>query len=385
MLQAEPTPLTIDTEFPGGNVIVEGIEGDIVRLAPDNRDSTVPWFYWNFAVRGAAGRTLQFVLSPRVMGVHGPGVSTDGGKSWKWLGADAVKEGAFSYTFPAGANDVRFSVGMPYVTADFQRFMEKYKGNPNVQIGVLTKTPKDREVPLLKIGAPKRKAPYAVAVTGRHHASEMMGSYVIEGIIQGALADDAQGKWLRDNVDFFIVPFADYDGVEDGDQGKNRAPHDHNRDYADTPIYREVAAIKEQVPVWSAGRPLIFIDVHDPALKGDIHEVIQFLAPQEGVQAERLNRLAELVELNNQGPIIFRRNMIMKFGVAYNGNVAVPPPISSGWARTLPNTLFGVSLEMPYANTGGCEVNSTSAREFGHDIAWGLKAYLKEVAEPKSN
>lgn len=376
--------LAIDTEFPGGNVIVESIEGDTVKLAPDNRDSR-PWFYWYFSVKGAEGRTLTFVFKPGHVGVFGPGISTDGGATWKWMGADAVKEGTFSHAFGPEEKDVRFSVGMPYVAAHFEKFVSSYKNNPFIRLETLTKSRKDRDVPLLLLGKPDRKAPYAVALTARHHCCEMMASYVLEGIIQGVMTDDARGKWLRENVDFFIVPFADMDGVEEGDQGKNRAPHDHNRDYAgDPPLYPEVAAIKERLPAWLDNRPFVFFDMHDPALKGDIHEVIQFLASSVPEQGSQLERFAALLARDQQGRILFRKGMIMKFGTSYNKLDASPPQHAGGWARTLPGCLFTSTLEMPYANAGNYEVNPDSAREFGHDIAWALQAFLQEVSAQKT-
>jgi len=45
----------IDAGFPGGNIIVDGIEGDTVFLRPDLRDTQGDWFYWAFRVRGSAG------------------------------------------------------------------------------------------------------------------------------------------------------------------------------------------------------------------------------------------------------------------------------------------------------------------------------------------
>jgi hypothetical protein len=61
------------------------------------------------------------------------------------------------------------------------------------------------------------------------------------------------GRWLRDRVEFLIVPFVDKDGVEEGDQGKNRHPHDHNRDYATPCLYPEVQALRERAAGWSGG------------------------------------------------------------------------------------------------------------------------------------
>ncbi len=372
---AQPGGVKIDCAFPGGNIIVDQIEGDTVRLRQDNRDSK-PWFYWYFRATGAAGRTVEFVFEPGVVGVHGPAVSLDKGVTWKWLGADSVKEGRFSYAFPAGADDVRFSDGMPYLQSNLDSFLSRYQGNPVLRVGSLTKTPKGRNVVMIEAGA--KKARYAVAITCRHHCSEMMASYTVEGILEGVLADDATGRWLRENVEFLFVPFMDTDGAEDGDQGKERTPHDHNRDYAaEPPLYKEVAALKERLPAWAEGRPLVFIDLHDPALKGDIHETIAFLAPQEPDQAERMNRLGDLFGRDMQGTL---RVWFMPFGMAYNNHVETPSPLSCGWARSLPNILLGFTGEVAYANANGYEVNAHSARELGRDVAVALKDFLQETS-----
>ena len=51
--------LTVDADLPAGNIIVDGVDGDKVKVRQDLRDSNM-WFYWAFRVRGAAGRTLKF-------------------------------------------------------------------------------------------------------------------------------------------------------------------------------------------------------------------------------------------------------------------------------------------------------------------------------------
>ena len=76
----------IDCDFPGGNIIVEGIDGDDVRLRQDLRDTDGFWFWWSMRVRGAAGRTLRFNFTDgKVVGVRGPAASPDGGRTWRWL------------------------------------------------------------------------------------------------------------------------------------------------------------------------------------------------------------------------------------------------------------------------------------------------------------
>ena len=78
---------TVDAELPAGNIAVDGIEGDVVKLRQDLRDSGM-WFYWAFRVRGAAGRTVTFDFTEKTwggpVGVRGPVVSTDGGKTFSY-------------------------------------------------------------------------------------------------------------------------------------------------------------------------------------------------------------------------------------------------------------------------------------------------------------
>ena len=89
-------------------------------------------------------------------------------------------------------------------------------------------------VPYVTLGAGERR----ILLTARHHACESTGDYVMEGFLREFAVDPLAG------FSVIAVPFVDYDGVIHGDQGKNRAPHDHNRDYTDAPIYPEVRAIK---------------------------------------------------------------------------------------------------------------------------------------------
>ncbi len=378
----EKTAIRIDAAFPGGNILVNKVEDDTVTLGPEQRDSLLPWFYWYYRVRGASGRKLAFELGKDNMGVRGPAVSIDKGQTWNWLGAEAVTEGTFNFTFPAGAEEVRFSVGMPYLRADLDQCLARHKDDPFLQVETLTRTRKGREVPVVRVRDLSKKARYTVAITSRHHCCEMMASYVVEGLLEGALANDPAGRWLRANAEFLFVPMMDTDGVEDGDQGKNRAPLDHNRDYAvASPRYPEVAALKDLLPAWTEGRPLVFLDLHDPALRTDIHETVHFLEPEERDMAARMDKLCTYLERDQQGPIIYRKAHNLRFGSGYNTHMARPSPLSAGWARSLPNTLLGCTVEIAYANAAGCEVNTHSGRELGRDMALALSNFLRDSPE----
>lgn len=64
---ALPQGFTVDADLPAGNIIVDGIVGDAVKVRKDLRDSNM-WFYWAFRVRGAAGRTVKFDFTEKTWG-----------------------------------------------------------------------------------------------------------------------------------------------------------------------------------------------------------------------------------------------------------------------------------------------------------------------------
>ena len=51
-----------------------------------------------------------------------------------------------------------------------------------------------------------------------------------------------------------------------GDQGKNRRPYDHNRDYLKG-RYTSVRALKELLVKESEGKQIVFIDMHSPHVR----------------------------------------------------------------------------------------------------------------------
>lgn len=381
---ADMTDFRIDCGFPGGNIIVERIEGDTIALRQDRRDTEGYWFYWCFRVRGADGRTLTFNFTDgKPVGVRGPAVSLDEGVTWTWLGKDKATQTSFAYAVPADAREVRFSFGMTYTEANWARFIARVGKHPALTPGVLCKSRKGRPVEMARVGRLDGAAQARVAVAARHHCCEMMASYAVEGLIEGVLADDETGRWLSGNVEFLIVPFADKDGVEDGDQGKNRRPRDHGRDYDENPIYPEAKALRALLPGWGGGRCMVALDLHCPGPRGQWAEhIYQVGKKHPGVWAEQ-QRFGRMLQAARQGPLAYEAGKDLPFGEAWN----TPDNFTKGegfstWAATVPGVRLSTGFELPYANASGAEVNAASARAFGRDLARALNVYLLELLTP---
>jgi len=368
--------IRVDADFPGGNIVVDSIAGDTVTLHQDLRDTAGNWFYWCFRVRGAVGRMLRFCFSQsNPIGTRGPALSLDGGKSWSWLGTNAVTGKTFTCTFPSGAREARLCFGIPCLESNLKEFLRRHRRDRHLKVETLCKTPKGRRVELLRLGRLDGKAEQCVLLTCRHHACEMIASYSLEGILEAVLDSD-EGRPLREQVEFFVVPFMDKDGVEEGDQGKNRKPHDHNRDYEGESLYASVRAVRELVTGRLGSRNIaLALDMHCPHIRGPHNEVIYFVGGPESENWARVGQFAGVLEAVQRGPLRYRTTDNLPYGQAWN-TLEGPPRSFGRWAAVQPNVRIGTTVEIPYANVRETTVTAENARAFGHDLARALTQYL---------
>src|SRR5687768_8210303 len=79
--------VTINSAFPGGNALVEKTADNTFRITPDLRGGKA-WFYWYFEAQVTKPERATFVLAQSHVGVRGPAISRDNGKTWQWLGIE---------------------------------------------------------------------------------------------------------------------------------------------------------------------------------------------------------------------------------------------------------------------------------------------------------
>ena len=373
----------IDAVFPGGNIIVDRIEGDTVFLRPDLRDTSTWWFYWHFRVRGAAGRTLTFQFEGKnPIGTQGPAVSTDGGNTWSWLNPKAVKDASFDYAFDEQRREVRFCFSIPYLETNLHEFLRRHTNNPHLAAYQLCHTRKGRIAERLHVGKIEGDPKYRILLTARHHACEMIASYCLEGLLEAVLSDTELGQWFRDNVEILAIPFVDKDGVEAGDQGKNRKPHDHNRDYANKSIYPSVQAIRRLVPQWSRGQLDVVLDLHCPYISGKNNEVIYLVGSSDPAIWKQQQKFAAVLESVKTGPLPYSAQSSLPFGMDWNTAKNYGEHKScSRWGAEQAGIRLATTIEIPYANVDATVMTVDNARAFGRDLALALRHYLEGTNE----
>lgn len=369
--------IRIDSGIPAGNIIFERVSGDTVYVHQDLRDTRGDWFYWAFRVRGAQGKTLTFKFTKSVaVGVRGPVVSLDKGRSFSYPAEEGSTRYSFTYTFPKAAKEVWFYECHPYMPQRWEHFVRSHRKDCIVS-GVLCQSRSGRDVPMCRFGRTDGQARYKVVLSARHHCSETIANYVIEGVAESFMAKDALGEWLRSNMELIVVPFVDMDGAVMGDQGKNREPHDHNRDYTEF-LYPETAALAS---LMTQEMPQMFIDVHCPWLYNGTNEYIYTPWKDESTMRhpDAEHRFSQLLEQYQEGGLRYKASDDLPFGVDWNTGANYSQGRSSiVWAgENVPSLIICRSLEVPFANANGAVVTPESAISFGHGLAATFRAMVE--------
>lgn len=350
--------MTIHDDFTGGNIRVVEIDGRDVYLENEIRDTSEDWFYWAFCVENApVGRVNFHFNQKKRVGYWGAAVSRDL-SDWKWL--DNCDGEGFSYTFSEGESKVYFAHHILYHPDRFYKFC----GDNGYTLKELCKTKKGRSLPCLEFG----DGDISMILTARHHACESTGSYVLEGVLERFAQNPPN------NVKIFCVPFVDLDGVLDGDQGKSRIPHDHNRDYIDSPLYSSVEEIMKHVDKNGCNYGF---DFHAPGHKGGRHDMIYIVRNSEE-KLSRFEKFGELLEKN-----------LTEDSMRYSRENDYPP--NTGW--NVPSRNFGYTmnyrpecelaftLESAYFGTAENKVSEARLKKLGFCFAEAILAYIKTKYE----
>ncbi len=351
--------IKINSNFPGGNIIVMRNQGGEVLLRPDVWDSAYNWFRWYFEAETDRDEVVKFRFYPRsyadpklkFISPGGVSLSRDKGASWEFIEADQSLD-FFTYPMKKG-EALRFCVSQEYLQSDLERFLSRY---PQIKRSVLCHSRAGREVELLTLGedAPGK---IPLLITARHHASEMQANHLLDGMFTEMPAIPE----FLDKYTVYVVPFVDKDGVEQGEQGKQRIPHDHNRDYSDKPIYPEVAAIMK---LGADKRIQVSLDLHCPSLADD-----------------RIFFLTSLVPHIDAAATVFSQNMETKFPQWLN--FTVEKSLRSGgfipenslftrhfarldWAR------MALTMEISYFRANGVTLTVERLHECGAALVHGL-------------
>jgi hypothetical protein len=165
----------------------------------------------------------------------------------------------------------------------------------------------------------------------------------------------------------------DIDGVEDGDQGKNRTPHDHFEDYGEASLYNSVSALKR----YALGlNPAMFIDLHCPSKWNDEHDRV-FMVNYARAQSSKFAAFGDILKKVTAARRVRRISYTGEFDLQPGQKWVVSNPQSVPCAyfynRYAPRSPLCLSVEISYF---GINVKHTASRlnRFGADFADAISA-----------
>ena len=343
--------IIIDKDFEGGNIVVKSIDGFDVYVEQEIRDTTEWWFYFSFRAKALKEGTYYFHFCNReVISKFGPAISLDG-DNYFFDESTFVDHATFKMFIKEGQT-VYFAFSYPYQTKDFSRFFLR---NPYLQsIEMKEKTNRGRSQFVYTFGNPNGAY---FSLSARHHSCETCASYVLEGFIEQIHQTKLVDKYL-----FSVIPFVDLDGVIDGDQGKSRAPHDHNRDYLDKPIYSSIRYITNTYH----NNLAYFLDFHCPGKWGGIHDYLSIIEGDETL-SERQKQYSKILEKYQTKGIPYSQEHNIEYLAYWN------LPSANGRSFFVKEKVkLGFTLEVPYFGEREKPYSIEELRELGRNMALAI-------------
>lgn len=265
-------------EADANNVVNVYLVYDQERASPNRANG-----HWFFQVQAKPGAELIFVLhnfdnvwngqkgSP--IDKRTVGFVSEDGRSWEAFPAEKTDDNFLRLKVRVDKGSLYLARLPPYRLSDLEALKRRIRDDRRVEIVTIGKTVEGRELEIIRVGNPE--AAHRVLLRARAHPWEPGGNWVVEGLIQRLLRDDADAKRYVDTYCVYIMPMANKDGVARGRTRFNQLGSDLNRKW-DKPADPAVNPENYALETWLAAmiakgrRPDLMIDLHNDE-SGGLH------------------------------------------------------------------------------------------------------------------
>ncbi len=168
------------------------------------------------------------------------------------------------------------------------------------------------------------------------------------------------------------VPMVDFDGVTEGDQGKARAPYDHNRDYRSDLLAR-YSATREIRKIAASGKLRFAFDFHSPWHLGGENDTL-FIPINSFSSVDSIATFSALFEAENRADALphYAKDDVLP-DVRWN-KFGTP---SFGFYMGTLGAELSFTLETPYFKVGNTVFSPEKAYESGKNFVAALKNYIQ--------
>jgi hypothetical protein len=267
--------LTITTDFLGGNgkilghrAIADGWE--IEFLAESKKLEPMPlWFHLTAECHGA--KRLRFILknAQQCLGkmedwVHNAPVYRADASEWHRCSEVQLEsaQGHVSvavFEIPVEGLSVELAFCYPYQQENVDALLGENSPWTPRTIGYSL-----NGRPMIRYTTEETPSKPGIYMIARQHSGETSGGWVLDGLMRRV--SELKGAHLREKLQWWAVPIADPDGVEEGCYGKDHYPHDLNRSWSSPSPRVEVKALQMDLMHWRQQvTPFAIIDFHSPS------------------------------------------------------------------------------------------------------------------------
>ena len=176
-------------------------------------------------------------------------VSTDG-KEWKPIPLDRLPGDRVWLTVTMPGPELYVARAEPYRLSDLEKWLASIRPNPLVEITPIGTTAEGRRLEIVRVGRPE--APYRVFLRARAHAWEPGGNWVIEGLVNRLLKNDADANHDLATYCVYVMPMANKDAVARGRTRFNLRGKDLNREW-DRPADPVLSPENHALETWLEG------------------------------------------------------------------------------------------------------------------------------------
>ena len=231
------------------------------KYDPDNPIDTslepsANWYY--FRMTGVKGKQIYLTLKDN--GVARTSYSYDG-KEWGHLPLAESERHRLNKRFTR--DTVFIALYVPYTYTYLQERLAHWTARPDVTLDTIGFSHEGRPLQLLHITDPSVPAAQKarIWIHGRIHPSESPASYLVDGLVESLTGDTPQARALRRQIDAYVLPFANPDGVANGLSRSNAlgVNQEINFGRSEDSTVVEVRAIKRKLEELTQDRPFDFL------------------------------------------------------------------------------------------------------------------------------
>jgi len=254
--------IEFSADFPAGSLGTVTQINDSLFVIDRQRDPENPvdstlqadanWYF--FRITGIKDRKIE--LKVEANDLTGTSFSYDG-LNWHHFSLEESGDGFLSFRSPK--DSIYIATFVPYTFQHHLDRIAEWQKHESVRIDTIGYSVEGRPLQLMHISGKSSvdRPGKRVWIHGRVHPSETPGSYLLDGLMDKLLDDSPESVQLRDAAEFFILPFANPDGVADALSRSNAEGINLEINYfrPDDSTAVEVKAIKSTLERLTAQQP----------------------------------------------------------------------------------------------------------------------------------